>query len=159
MSSTIKTPLEIYEICYNAGNVASIPAGYNITENFSWREAFTNEIAMYGVPSYDTFLTIQAAAKVFQKARTAIGKPFIIHCWYRCVKHNKKAGSTARLSPHILGRAIDFHVDGMSIEELRKKVSSLNLPLRVEEGTTTYVHVDVGNPYISNGYKWGLFKA
>lgn len=155
----IKPALEVYKHCYNQGRVDTIPADWQITKNFKWAEAFKNETKADGVPGYEVFQRIERSAGTFQLAREFIDAPFIIHCWYRCVLHNQRAGSVAYLSPHIYGNAIDFHVAGMNCAEVRKKLLKADLPLRIEDGTTTWVHLDTGNTFIKDGYKFGLFRA
>lgn len=151
----IISSLNAYLYCYDHG--LSFPKEWMITNNFSWREAFTNEILTDGVPILEVFQNIEAAAKVFQQARTKLGKPFIIHCWTRQIPHNKRAKSTAKRSPHINGRAIDFHVNGMSDKTVRDKLLSYKLPIRIEDGTNGWVHIDIGNSY-TNDFRWRLFK-
>lgn len=155
----IKSPLEVYKYCYSRGNTCNIPADWNITTNFSWREAFTNEDPADNVPFYDAFLRIYAAAERFQAVRTALGKPFIVHSWYRSIRHNKRADSTAELSLHCYGTALDFHVDGMTDADVRSAILEKCPSVRVEADTTGWVHIDTGHPYTTNGYQMGLFYA
>ena len=96
-------------------------------------------------------------ATQLQKIRDNIGLPIIIHCWVRQVPHNKRAGSTAKYSPHINGRAVDFHIQGMSETAVRTKLLSLNLPIRIEANTKGWIHIDISN-YISP-FKSGLFHT
>lgn len=155
----IKNAYEVYKYCYQKGNVVEIPREWKITRNFYWHEAFLNELKSDGLPFYDCFQRIAGAAEHFQLIRDRLGKPFIIHSWYRCPAHNKRAGSTAALSMHCYGTAIDFHVDGMTDENVRREILVSGVLCRIEDGTTGWVHIDNGNPYIHNGYKFGLFKA
>lgn len=145
-----------YLHCYDNG--PEFPDNWMITKNFSWNEAFTNELKEYGYPMLEVFNNVVTLAEELQKARDAIDKPFIIHCWVRSIPHNKKAGSTATRSPHINGRAVDFHVKGMTDGAARAKIASLNLNLRIEANTNGWVHVDAGNSY-TNDYHWGVFIA
>lgn len=154
----IKTALEVYKYCYSKKNVTAIPKDWQITKNFCWYEAFLNELPTDGVPGLEVFQRIERSAGTFQLAREFIGKPFIIHCWYRCVLHNHRAGSTATMSPHIYGNAIDFHVAGMGDAEVRKKLLQADLPLRIEADRVGYNHIDTGNPFIKGGYTYGIFN-
>lgn len=164
--------LDVYYYCYEKGNTSSIPKDWKITDNFTWAEAFSNEINTDGVPFYDVFLRIENSAKEFQKVRDYLKSPMYIHCWYRSVEHNVRAyiqsGYTSsvartktRLSVHLYGTAIDFHVLGMTDEGVRQKltqgVKEGKLKIRIEANTNGWVHIDCGNPFISCGYKYGLF--
>lgn len=157
MTNRYMSPLDVYEYCYDHG-VANIPGSWLITANFRWREAFVNEVNADGYPSLEVFENVFETAKALQVARAKIGRPFNIHCWVRQIPHNKRAGSTARRSPHINGRAVDFDVTGMTPAQVRAKLLTLKLPIRIEANTKTWVHIDIGNSYTKD-YKWGVFYA
>lgn len=152
-----KSAQEVYVYVYEHG-VTSIPKEWNITSNFTWKEAFTNEVLSDGYPILEVFKNVEALAKILQSARTKIGKPFVVHCWVRQIPHNKRAGSTAKLGMHLNGSAVDFHIEGMTCAAGRQAILNLGLKLRIEDGTSTWIHVDTGNSYI-NDYNYGLFKA
>lgn len=172
MTKIFKTALDVYYYCYEKGNVTSIPSDWYITENFTWKEAFINELNTDGVPFYDVFKRIHSSVLMFQKVRDYLNKPMNVHCLYRSVEHNVRAyiqsgfskteaRTKTRLGIHLYGSALDFHVDGMTDEEVRKKiqqgVNEGRLKVRIEANTNGWVHIDCGNPFISNGYKWGMF--
>lgn len=146
---------EAYNYCYDHGPL--FPDNWYVTNNFSWNEVFKNEIKADGIPILEVFQNASKTARVLQLARTKIGRPFNIHCWVRQIPHNKRAGSTAKRSPHINGCAVDFSVTGLSPEQVRARLLKLDLPLRIEDGTPTWVHVDTGNEYIG-AFTYGLFK-
>lgn len=150
-------PLAAYKYCYAYG--PKFPDNWYITNNFSWNEAFKNELKTDGYPLLEVFENVFNMAVILQKARTRIRKPFNIHCWVRQIPHNKRAKSTALLSPHINGRAVDFDITGLSCEQGREKLLGLKLPIRIEAGTPTWIHVDIGNSYIKTDPVWGLFNA
>lgn len=64
------------------------------------------------------------------------------------------------VSAHVLGKAVDCTVDGMSAEEARKliieKQDLLPYPIRLEDGVS-WLHIDVYNN--GKGEKVYLFKA
>ena len=172
MAKTFKTALDVYYFCYEKGNVTSIPASWYITENFTWNEAFKNELNTDGVPFYDTFLRIYNACLEFQKVRNYLNKPMSVHCFYRSIEHNVRAyiqsgfskavaRTKVRLGVHMYGTALDFHVNGMSDEAVRQKIlqgiKEGKFKVRIESGTNGWVHIDTGNPFASNGYSYGLF--
>lgn len=172
MTKIFKSALDVYYFCYEKGNVTSIPPDWYITENFTWKEAFINELNTDGVPFYDVFNRIQSSVSEFQKVRNYLNKPMNVHCLYRSVEHNVRAyiqsgfskteaRTKTRLGVHLYGSALDFHVDGMADEEVRKKIlqgiKEKKFKVRIEANTNGWVHIDCGNPFISNGYNWGLF--
>jgi uncharacterized protein YcbK (DUF882 family) len=144
-----------YLYAYEHG-VASFPSDYKITENFTWKEAFVNEKDTDGRPTLDVFQNVMSTAIVLQKVRTKIGKPITVTSWVRQIPHNRRAGSTAKKSAHINGRAVDFHIYGMADKDVRTKILAMNLSCRLEDNTTGWVHLDIGNSF-TNDYKWGLF--
>ena len=150
------SPQEAYLFCYNFGP-AAFPNNWHITDNFTWQEVFVNESKADGYPILEVFENAFELAKQLQVARTKMGRAFNIHCWVRQIPHNKRAGSTARMSAHINGRAVDFDVAGLTPAQVRSKLLEYNLPIRIEDKTPTWVHIDVGNKY-TDDYKWGLFK-
>ena len=143
---------------YAYDNGLTFPKDWKITNNFTWNEAFINERTTDGIPILEVFQNIAETAVQMQKIRAKIGKPIIVHCWVRQIPHNKRAGSTAKRSPHINGRAVDFHINGMTDEEVRKRILNIGLPVRIEDNTSGWVHIYICNPYIKD-FKWGLFKA
>lgn len=155
MAIKIVTPLEAYEYCYDNGPL--FPNEWHVTKNFTWNEVFTNEIKADGYPMLEVFNNAYKLARVLQEARDKIGKAFNIHCWVRQIPHNKRAGSTAKRSAHINGCAVDFDVTGLTPAQVRAKLLELDLPLRIEANTPTWVHVDTGNTY-TNDFKYGIFQ-
>lgn len=168
----MKSALDVYYYCYEKGNVTSIPKEWYITENFTWNEAFINELSTDGVPFYDTFQRIYTACKEFQKVRNYLGKSMNVHCFYRSIEHNVRAyiqsgynkdvaRTKTRLSSHIYGNSLDFHVTGMSDENVRNKllqgIKEGKFKVRIEANTVGWVHIDTGNPYVAGGYNYGLF--
>lgn len=153
----IKDVLDVYYFVYDNG-IEKIPADWQVTKNFTWQEVFTNEVNRDGYPLLEVFRNAAKTARVLQKVRDALKRPIVVHCWVRQIPHNKRVGSTAKRSAHLNGCAVDFHVQGMGMEAARKAILKLDLPLRVEAGTPTWVHVDTGNEYIG-AFKYGLFTA
>lgn len=153
----IVKPLEAYEYYYDHGH--NFPKDWYITDHFTWNEAFTGEKIGDGWVDYRVFVDIGKLAGALEQCRRAINKPFIVHCWVRTIPHNKRAGSMAKRSPHIFGMGVDFHVQGMKEDAARKKMLTLGLNIRIEDGTVGWIHVDIGNPFIPRGMSWGLFKA
>lgn len=152
----IVSALDAYNYAYD--HFPKFPSSWKISDNFTWNEVFTNETNIDGIPMLEVFENAVHLSKLLQTVRTKIGKPIVVHCWVRQIKHNKRAGSTAKRSPHINGRAVDFHINGMADSDVRKKILEMKLPLRIEADTKGWVHIDAGNSYTSD-YNWGVFKA
>lgn len=52
-----------------------------------------------------------------QPLRDKLGKPIIISSGYRCPKLNKLVGGVSN-SQHLLGQAVDFKVNGLTIQQV-----------------------------------------
>jgi len=103
--------------------------------------------------------------------RETLNKPIIINNWFsggnfderglRCIQcsivRDKCLSGQVYVSPHILGKAVDFDVEGMKAEEVRKWLilnrDSIPYPIRLENNVS-WVHLDVED----NGTKIYLFK-
>ena len=75
-----------------------------------------------------------------QKLRDLVGKPIIINSAYRTPSHNKKVKGSPK-SQHLLGKAVDIHVNGISPKNLAKYAEKAGF-----DGIGTYktfIHVDV----------------
>lgn len=75
-----------------------------------------------------------------QKLRDLIGKPIIINSAYRTPSHNKKVNGSPT-SQHLLGKAVDIRVNGISPDTLAKYAEKVGF-----DGIGIYknfVHVDV----------------
>jgi len=81
-----------------------------------------------------------------QHIRDIIEKPIIIHCLNRCETHNKNIGGVEN-SMHIKGMAADFHVKGVSIEDLHTRCMGMYNANFIKGGLGLYdwgVHIDIG---------------
>ena len=75
-----------------------------------------------------------------QKLRDTIGKPIIINSGYRTLKYNKKIGGVSS-SQHLLGKAADIRVNGISPKELAKIAEKIGFNgIGIYK---TFLHVDV----------------
>lgn len=80
--------------------------------------------------------------------RDHFNAPVIVHVAYRPTEYNKLVGGAPK-SSHVLGMACDFHVKGVSCDDVRKRL----LPkleewgLRMEDlPGSNWVHVDIKQP-------------
>ena len=96
----------------------------------------------------DTVMVDETLTVVLQCIRDHFGKPVTITSGYRTAAHNAAVGG-AKSSQHLLGRAADIRVQGVSVEDVAAYAESL-LPDRggigrypVKAGRATgWVHVD-----------------
>ena len=146
------SPKQAYLYAYDNGIV--FPNDWYITENFTWNEVFKNEKLSDGIPILEVFENALKLAVYLQEIREEIKLPIIVHCWVRQPKHNKRVDG-GKLSAHLNGLAIDFHVNNLSCEQVRAIIKSMRLPVRVEANTDTWVHIDLSN-YVEN-FKEGMF--
>lgn len=98
--------------------------------------------------------------KVLLFIREKLGKPIYVNDWYvrgslsqrgmRCnccqLVKDKTAKDIPYISAHVLGKAVDFDVKGMTAQEVREWIfenrQRLPHPVRLEEGVS-WVHLDV----------------
>lgn len=81
--------------------------------------------------------------KGLQALRDKLGKPVIINDADRCPRHNKEVGGAPN-SQHMLGRAADIHVNGVSPGDVADAAETI--PVFASGGIgryATFVHVDV----------------
>lgn len=77
--------------------------------------------------------------KILDEIREHYNKPIIITSGCRCSKHNKAVGGVQG-SRHVLGKASDFYVQGISTSELLKYTQSL-----VNQGKLRYTYTNSSN--------------
>lgn len=83
--------------------------------NFTWAEATHGGTRM--PPNQATVDAMVRIAKLAQRARDRIGRPFIITSWYRPPAINRAVGG-AIYSRHLVGDAMDFLCEGLSGNQL-----------------------------------------
>ena len=96
----------------------------------------------------DTVMVDETLTVVLQCIREHFGKPVTITSGYRTAAHNAAVGG-AKSSQHLLGRAADIRVQGVSVEDVAAYAESL-MPdwggvgrYSVKAGRATgWVHVD-----------------
>ena len=96
----------------------------------------------------DTVLVDETLTVVLQCIRDHFGKPVTITSGYRTAAHNAAVGG-AKSSQHLLGRAADIRVAGVSVEDVAAYAESLmpdwggvgRYPVKAGRATG-WVHVD-----------------
>ena len=96
----------------------------------------------------DTIMVDQALPLLLQAIREHFGKAVVITSGYRTATHNASVGG-AKSSQHLLGRAADIQVQGVSVEDVAAYAESLmpawggvgRYPVKAGR-TKGWVHVD-----------------
>lgn len=83
--------------------------------SFTWAEATKGGSRM--PPDQETLEGMIRIAKLGQRARDRVGRPFIVTSWYRDPVVNAAVGGVSN-SRHINGDAIDFYCDGLTGDEI-----------------------------------------
>lgn len=129
-----------------------------ISNHFTWNEAAY-------LPSWGRMateadgLTVQVLDSLkdtftrLDKVRDFLGVPIVVLCAFRPVAYNALVGGAAR-SPHLEGKAVDFHCDELTADQIRQKILDAKKleewDLRMEDPSALvhrgWVHLDTRKP-------------
>ncbi len=108
--------------------------------NHILRDYRTNDVLPMELPLLDLLYTLQGVL--------ATPKPFQIISGYRSPQTNAMlaahSGGVAKSSLHMQGRAIDIHVEGIPLDQLRRAAISLQVGGVGYYPASNFVHVDTG---------------
>lgn len=112
---------------------------------FRWRQALSQGstgVVAIPLPQYHDNIIRQAVA--LTPVYHLLGG-FTVTSWLRTPEHNAAVGGAPK-SIHLLGLATDFSPSHMTPEEARVKIKASGVyPGRGEEGTQTWVHLDLSS--------------
>lgn len=114
-----------------------------ITKNFSKSEFNSKDGAQ--MPDNILVNVVKLACNL-QRLRDTIGKPIIINSGYRSEAHNRSVGGSPN-SQHLLGKAADIRVSGMTSVEIANEIERLIIKGEMLQGGIgiydTFVHYDI----------------
>ena len=114
-----------------------------LTENFSKSEFDSKDGAE--MPE-NVLCNIKVLATNLQVLRGSLGKSIRINSGYRSPAHNAKIGGVKN-SQHVLGKAADIKVDGMTPKEVKAVVERLISEGKMHNGGIglypTFLHYDI----------------
>jgi len=111
---------------------------------------YMNEVACRDrnrtLPTGAALASAERVAELMERIRQFFGNlPITVNSWYRTPEYNKQVGG-AKNSQHVLGRAVDFTVEGIKPAEVQKCLSAVVKELGIG-GLGCYdrfTHVDIG---------------
>jgi hypothetical protein len=100
---------------------------------------------------------LQVLCQKLEEVRAALGCPMNVHCMFRSKEYNIEQGILLPTGNdvHAQSLACDFDCNStMSIQDVKDKLEPMleQLGIRMEFGTTTWVHVDLRAPGPSGRY-------
>lgn len=103
-----------------------------LSDNFSLQELTLSETAVRrGIPNEPSEAVIAnlklLCEHILEPLRLLVGKPILITSGYRSPMLNQAIGG-ARNSQHCTGNAVDFHINGYTVEQLYQFVKKSVLP-------------------------------
>lgn len=101
---------------------------------FKWSEAlWLPSIKEYHIPSDEEIANIKELCSRMDRVRDLLGHAILVHCWirptsvnctnpkYQGFNYNKLVGGVKN-SAHVDGKAVDFHVDGLTVDQAQNVI-------------------------------------
>ena len=101
------------------------------------------------------FDKLLALCQKLEEVRALLGCPMNVHCMFRSQAYNQSQGIKPLADVHSMSIACDFDCNqSMTIDEVKNALEPQleRLGIRMEFGTTTWVHVDLREPGPSGRY-------
>lgn len=92
------------------------------------------------------FNKLTALCQKMEEVRAILGSPMTVHCCFRSQEYNQAQGISPTADVHSFSEAMDFDCnESMSITDVQAKLEPFldQLQIRMERGTTTWIHLDV----------------
>jgi uncharacterized protein YcbK (DUF882 family) len=118
-----------------------------LTEHFTLNELTYSDIAVrHGIdnnPSSDIVINLTRLAKFLENVRALFAKPIRINSAYRSPAVNNLLGSKPT-SQHCIGCAADIRIEGMTSDDIVKKIVKSNLQYdQVIREFDSWVHISI----------------
>jgi len=142
-------PIESEKIAQPAGIDWTNPKD-KVTEHFTVADCITLH-AWARLATVEDGLTDEVKANIIQlcqkieQVRVALNCPIIVHCIFRSVQYNEQVLKSLPNDVHSMGMAIDFDCnENFTIQQIKDIVEPRleEWGLRMEKGTTTWIHLD-----------------
>lgn len=111
---------------------------------------YMNEVACRDrnrtLPTGAALASAERVAELMERIRQFFGNlPITVNSWYRTETYNKQVGG-AKSSQHVLGRAVDFTVEGVKPAEVQKRLAAVVKELGIGGlgFYPTFTHIDLG---------------
>jgi len=103
------------------------------------------------------FQKLYTLCQMLERVRSVLGCPMNVHCIFRSTAYNLAQNilPPTGLDVHAMNLACDFDCNAnMGIQDVKDKLEPLldQMGIRMEKGTTTWVHVDLHAPGPSGRY-------
>lgn len=99
-----------------------------LSKNFTLDEFVITSTGIENVPGEEEIKSLKLLCeKILQPLRDAVGKPIIISSGFRSLLVNTAIGGEST-SQHVKGQAADFHIPGMTNQEIIDLIRELKLP-------------------------------